>query len=122
MGELTDDPQQRVTFTVKELLNRIDGKLDTMAIAIAAKAETAVVERLIGRVETLEATDKSNRQIGELYLAEYNAMKNDVRTLKDGAVTQASLNRYKRWLLATTIAAIGASSGFVVIALKAIIP
>lgn len=43
-----------VSFTVKELLARQDGKLDTIILTLAAKAERGDLDRLSGRVEALE--------------------------------------------------------------------
>lgn len=109
-----DNDQQKVTYTVKELLNRIDGKLDNMALAMAQKAEAIVVERLTGRVEALEATDRSNKEVGGLYLKEWEQLKSDVKTLKEHDTGEKQVSKYKRWLIATglTLIATATALGF----------
>ncbi len=87
-GEQEDN--QRVSFTVKELLGQINSKLDTMAIAIAAKADHAEMQRLAARVETLERA----------------------------GIAQKSITRYKRWLLGSGIALVAAIATLAALAVK----
>jgi len=87
-GEQEDN--QRVSFTVEELLGQINSKLDTMAIAIAAKADHAEMQRLAARVETLERA----------------------------GIAQKSITRYKRWLLGSGIALVAAIATLAALAVK----
>ena len=109
-----DTDEQKVTYTVKELLNRIDGKLDTMAFAMAQKAEQSHVDKLEGRIEMLESDKRANAELAKLYLAELENVKTDVKHLKEVSITQKSVDRYRRWLIVTVLASIGSFSGLVV--------
>lgn len=109
-----DTDEQKVTYTVKELLNRIDGKLDNMALAMAQKAEQSHVDKLEQRIEMLESDKRANAELGKLYLAEWDTVKADVKHLKEGSITQKSVDRYRRWLIVTVLAAVGSFSGLVV--------
>ena len=62
----------KVTFTVKELLGKLDNKLDLVIAQLATKAEAHVVEELEKRVTALEGS----------------------------AATETQLTSYRRWLLA----------------------
>jgi hypothetical protein len=84
------EEQQRVSFTVKELLGQINTKLDVMALAIAAKAEAAVVERLATRVDALE---------------------------REATVIKA-LRVNRRWLIGTAIAAVAAFAALLAVLLR----
>ena len=44
-----------VSYTVKELLARQDGKLDTIILTLASKADRSDLDKVEGRVGTLEA-------------------------------------------------------------------
>lgn len=109
-----DADEQKVTYSVKELLNRIDGKLDNFALAIAQKAEQSHVDKLEQRIELLESDKRANVELSKLYLAEWENVKSDVKHLKEGSITQKSVDRYKKWLTVTMLAAIGSFSGLVV--------
>lgn len=98
-----EDSSVKVTFTVKELLTQINGKLDTMALAIAAKAEAVEVQRLAAKVEGMESKNQANEALGKLYLAEWETMKSDVKHLKDAQISAKTIAAYKRWLVATGI-------------------
>jgi hypothetical protein len=52
-----------VTFTVKELLARVDGKIDSLLIAVAQKADKHDLERLVERVVKLEAEDRARSEL-----------------------------------------------------------
>ena len=59
------DPEQRVTFTVKELLDAINKKLDGLIVAVADKVSRAEHEALMLRVSTLELERAKTRAIDE---------------------------------------------------------
>ena len=48
------DPGNGVTYTVKELLAKLDGKLDGIIITIGQKADKHDVENVVDRVKKLE--------------------------------------------------------------------
>lgn len=108
-----DGEQQRVTFTVKELLNRIDGKLDTMAIAIQQKADAAEVERLKGQLQSVQGQIESWREQAQTARAEWQQMKGDIKTLQNSELSENSVQSYRRWLIVTALTAIGATAGLV---------
>ena len=50
-----------VSFTVKELLARQDGKLDTILLQLQGKAEQSALDKLDGRVSSLELMQAQTR-------------------------------------------------------------
>lgn len=60
------EPNGTVSYSVKELLARQDGKLDSILIALNTKAERNDLSELSGRVTVLERTD--SKQEGSNYL------------------------------------------------------
>jgi hypothetical protein len=54
---VTEENGMSVSFTVKELLARQDGKLDTITLLLNSKAEKTEVAALEGRIMSLERTD-----------------------------------------------------------------
>ena len=62
----TQEPNGTITFTVKELLARQDGKLDTIILTLHAKADKTDLAALEQRVLGLERTD--SKQEGSNYL------------------------------------------------------
>ena len=72
------DPDVHVQFTVKELLSRIDGKIDILTGLIHEKADKADLNRLDGRVAKIEresATSDALRQNTEKITAQGVATK-----------------------------------------------
>jgi hypothetical protein len=61
----------RITYTVKELLGKLDTKLDVVVAGLAEKADAHDLERLKDRVTALEGS----------------------------AATESQLSAYRRWLL-----------------------
>lgn len=59
----TNDPTT-VTYTVKELLSRIDTKLDGFAVRLDLKAEQAHVETIERRVTALESERATRAAVG----------------------------------------------------------
>ena len=53
---MSDVPNGSVTFTVKELLARQDGKLDSILIQLSGKAEKAELDRVGIRLDMVERT------------------------------------------------------------------
>ena len=53
---MSDVPNGSVTFTVKELLARQDGKLDSILIQLSGKAEKAELDRQGIRLDIVERT------------------------------------------------------------------
>ena len=51
---MSDVPNGSVTFTVKELLARQDGKLDSILIQLSGKAEKAELDRVGIRLDIVE--------------------------------------------------------------------
>lgn len=51
MAEAEDMPTSNVNYTVKELLGRIEGKLDAMAALMATKADIHDVQEIRRQVE-----------------------------------------------------------------------
>jgi hypothetical protein len=49
----TDDGNGTVSYTVKELLARQDGKLDSIILGLAQKADKTELDNLRGRVDVL---------------------------------------------------------------------
>lgn len=56
-----------VTYTVKELLAKLDGKLDGIIITIGQKADRHDVESLASRVTLLEAERSGNRALRDFF-------------------------------------------------------
>ena len=60
------EPNGTISYTVKELLARQDGKLDTIILSLNEKATTTALAALEQRVLGLERTD--SKQEGSNYL------------------------------------------------------
>jgi hypothetical protein len=75
----------RITFTVKELLGKLDVKLDTVIAQLADKADAHDLEDLQKRVTVLEGS----------------------------AATETQLKTYRRWLLVTGTSTVLALLGIV---------
>lgn len=54
-----------VNYSVKELIARVDVKLDVVLGLLAEKADRASVERLDGRVTMLEAADTTSQAVAK---------------------------------------------------------
>ena len=72
MSESADNG--RITFTVKELLGKVDVKLDAIAAKLDAKADAHDLEALETRVEVLESSAAT-----EGSLAKYRSQVNEQR-------------------------------------------
>jgi hypothetical protein len=53
-----------ISYSVKDILSRVEGKLDAALIAVATKAEHADVAKLETRVRELERSEAARSQAG----------------------------------------------------------
>ena len=56
MTDGMDSGEQKISYTIKELLARQDIKLDTIIVEIRSKADRHEVDQLANRVSALEVT------------------------------------------------------------------
>jgi hypothetical protein len=56
-----------VSYSVKELLAKIEGKLDGVIITIGQKADRHDVEQLDRRVSDLETSDRSDQAVRDFF-------------------------------------------------------
>lgn len=79
---MSTEDNGRITFTVKELLGKLDEKLDRIAEQLSAKADAHDLERLEERVIVLEGSAATEAQ-----LAAYRAK------------AEADRKRDRKWLI-----------------------
>lgn len=112
---MAENEEGQVSFSVKELLNRIDGKLDTMALAISAKADHDEVVRLEARVNILYTAWETGKAASGPLLKEYAEYKAQVDLLSAAQVSAQAVRMYKRYVFASAIAAITAMAALVAV-------
>ena len=59
MTQAPDTGELRVSYALPEVLGRIEGKLDGLAVQLAGKADAATVQAIDGRVQVLERDSAS---------------------------------------------------------------
>jgi hypothetical protein len=69
-----NDGTGRVSFTVKELLTDISKKIDIIDVKLDAKAEKSIVDALDRRVSIMETTRITERDAGQIILAEFRGL------------------------------------------------
>jgi hypothetical protein len=77
----------RISFTVKELLAKLDAKMDLFAVGLEAKANIEEMRRLTERVAKLEKAAESESSVETYRLAAERQRKSDRRWLIGLAVT-----------------------------------
>lgn len=77
MSDMADNG--RITFTVKELLAKVDQKLDLIVGQLDSKAESHDVERLEVRVEVLEKSAATESQLSAYRAEQSRERKRDRR-------------------------------------------
>jgi len=114
----THNDDQKVSYTVKEVLARIEGKIDGLAISVAAKADATALDKLDGRVTALEFRNETNKELAAPYLAEWTTIKTTVRRLEAAQEDRQAVTRYRRWLLASVVAGLTALAALVGVVTK----
>ena len=78
-----------ITYTTKEVLARIEGKLDMLSLQVQQKADLAAVTSIQGRISAVETQQRADvaeraayREYGDLLIKDFEAAKNDIRFLK----------------------------------------
>jgi hypothetical protein len=82
-----DNGSGKVTYTVKELIEKVDHKLDVIVEQIATKADVGEVAKLIVRVEKLEDDSASAAALEEYRTRQERQRKTDRRWMIGMAVT-----------------------------------
>lgn len=98
-----------VRYTVKELLAQMFSKLDSIDAKLDAKADRTELMLMIPRVERLEEWGvgyKASEQYRQTLIDEHRLMVKQIRHLEQMAITQETIDHYRRWLLS------GAGLGF----------
>ena len=70
-GNGGESQDSRISYTIRELLQRMDGKLDGVISRLDAKAERSEVELLRTRVAEIQTARQAERDYGTALLAEY---------------------------------------------------
>lgn len=115
-GQESEDVQ--VQFTVKELLARIDGKIDLITGLVHEKADKADLVRLLERITLLEraAAEKLELKALEVRLG---AVEKDTATKEAVADNKQSMARYEtklRWvIIATVVSMIGVATSILAV-------
>lgn len=65
MAVIEGNGGERVSYTTKELLERIDSKIDQLSSKLDLKADLTDVKDLLRRVEELEKSDRSTSAVSE---------------------------------------------------------
>ena len=121
----------RISFTTKELLSRIEGKLDMLANQLQMKADMSSVHAVTSRVETLERDMQEGKETVKSMLipqfndvidrlakfeslvsasAHYRAQVDEhttrLKELERTALTDEAISKYRKWLIVTAIPAV----------------
>lgn len=103
------NPDVHVQFTVKELLARIDGKIDLITALVHEKADKVDLTRLDIRVGTVERTTTEKKEF-ELVEARVIQLEKVSATNEAVEANKQSIERYEvrmRWVIIGTIVSIG---------------
>ena len=102
---MTEGTNGNVSYTVKELIAKLDGKLDGLMLAIHTKADKSDVDVLSGRMNTLENLGSTHAQENA------KLIKKNVDRIDALERGQASQNGVTTWLwrAAPIVVAIGAA-------------
>jgi hypothetical protein len=82
-----DTGNGRISYTVKELLAKLDAKMDLFAVGLEAKANIEEHRRLVDRVEKLEKASASESSVETYRTNAEKQRKSDRRWLIGLAVT-----------------------------------
>lgn len=94
------DGDSGVNYTVKELLARLDAKLDTIALKLENKAERATVHELAGRIAALEMT--ALRHAGPVS-QKVDSLETRIGDLEKFRAGSLVLSSWQRWFLGTVV-------------------
>ena len=95
---MTPEPDPSITYTVKDLLARMDGKLDALDLKLDTKADAKELAQL--RVEVAQKADR----------ADIRSLRDDVDALKKAQAERDSADRQRekqingrRWLISAVL-------------------
>lgn len=88
MADDESNTNGRITYTTKEVVTRIEAKLDTLTLQLEQKASHADLEILAGRVGVLERAETQRQTKAEIF-----------------AQTRQSVTEWKRWAIPTVLTA-----------------
>ena len=112
-----DELETRVIYTTKELLGRIDAKLDLLYAKLDAKADKVEFLPLLARLAVLEAFQErvmlTETQRNLPQLARGEKYMTYVDELRQNSVTTAAMTSYRKYLVTSLITGIGSSVGLV---------
>jgi hypothetical protein len=120
-----------IRYSTKEVLARIEGKLDMLSTQLQQKADVSQVAANSARISTLERDMQEGKEtVKSMLIPQFNdlvdrvstmapvvnnaqqyrdrlaQMEEKIRDLRQTSVTQEAVDRYKRWLLVVAVPAI----------------
>jgi len=96
------EPNGEIRYSTKEVLTRIEGKLDMLSMQVQNKADTSSVQSLITRVEAMERVVAG----AETYRSLVTIDRDRLEKLERNFVTSEAINTYKKWLFVIAIPAV----------------
>lgn len=105
MGEESNSADIR--YTVKEVLSRIEGKLDLLSMQLQQKADISHVAALDNDVQSLKRDMQEGKEtVKSMLIPQFNDVVNRLAIVERDAVSQSAVTRYKTWLLVTAAPAL----------------
>lgn len=91
---MTDESNGTVKYTIRELLNKIDTRLDEMIKEIHRKADANTVEQHAQRIEAIERS--SNPEVGRQLVAEFRIAQAQIELMRAAGVRRDILDEYQK--------------------------
>lgn len=96
-----------IRYTTKEVLARIEGKIDVMAAQLQQKADVAHVTAATARIEQLEKDMQEGKEtVKTMLIPQFHDMVSRVQDLEKDSVSNTAISTYKRWLTVVAIPAL----------------